>query len=96
MRAPQPITIGQTMQRLMAESPHQNKLAAATILGAWQQLMPTIVLQQTESAFVWQDKLFVKISSAPLRQELQSTKDLIYQRISAATPGCRIAEIVFL
>lgn len=96
MDPPQTITIGQAIQQLIAKSPHKDKLAAATILCAWQQLMPTAVLQRTEKAFVKQGRLFVKISSAPLRQELQNTKDLIYQRIDAAAPGCGVAEIIFL
>lgn len=96
MRTPQPITIGQAIQQFIAKSPHQDKLTAATILSAWQQMMPTAVLQQTEKAFVQQGKLFVKIGSAPLRQELQSNKNFIYQRLCDAAPGCGLAEIVFV
>ena len=96
MRTPQPITIGQAIQQFIAKSPHQDKLTAATIVSAWQQMMPAAVLQQTEKAFVQQGKLFVKIGSAPLRQELQSNKDLIYQRLCDAATGCGLAEIVFV
>ena len=84
------------MQQFIAKSSHKDKLAAATILCAWQQLMPAVVLQRTEQAFVKDNKLFVKISSAPLRQELQNTKDLIRQRINTIAPACGLADIVFL
>lgn len=90
------ITIKQAVQQLLAQSPHQHKLTEANIICAWKQIMPNVVLQRTEQISVKQHKLFAKISSAPLRQELQNNQDLILKRIQAITPGYSIAHIVFL
>lgn len=89
-------TVSQVLKQLIASSPHKHKLEEATILCAWKQVMPLVVLKRTEQAFVKQDKLFIKISSAPLRQELQNTKDQVLQLIRKAAPDCTITDIVLL
>ncbi|MEM7055647.1 MAG: DUF721 domain-containing protein [Bacteroidota bacterium] len=89
-------TISQVVKQLIANSPYKHKLEEATILCAWKRAMPLVVLKRTEQAFVKQDKLFIKISSAPLRQELQNTKDQVLQLVRKAAPDCIITDIVFL
>ena len=90
------VTISQVVKQLIARSPYRHKLEEATIVCAWKQVMPPIVLQRTEQTFVKQDKLFIKISSAPLRQELRNTKDQVLQLVREAAPDCVITDIAFL
>jgi len=90
------VTISQAVQQLIAQSPYKHKLAEAAIICAWKQVMPPTVLQRTEQTFVKQDKLFIKINSAPLRQELRNMQEQVLERLRAAVPDCTITALVFL
>ena len=90
------VTISQVVKQLIAQSPYSHKLEEASIVCAWKQVMPSIVLQRTEQTFVKQNKLFIKIRSAPLRQELQNSKAKVLQLVREAASACLITDIAFL
>lgn len=77
-------------------SPHKRKLEEAALVCAWKAIMPKVVCVRTERAFYKQEKLFVQLSSAALRQELRLNKRSILDLLRGHAQGCVLTDIVFL
>ncbi|MEO1219177.1 MAG: DciA family protein [Bacteroidota bacterium] len=88
------IPISQAIQQYLDQHPHQDRLTTAQILLAWKQLMPAPVQKRIQKAFVKQDKLFVKVGSAALRQSLVASKSRILERMQEPPLCCQIRDIV--
>ena len=76
--------------------PHQHKLIEGALACAWKAVMPLAVQKRTTRTFYKQGKFFVQLSSAPLRQELQSNKDKVCTLLQQHVPECSALEVVFL
>ncbi|ACE06042.1 MAG: DciA family protein [Candidatus Amoebophilus sp.] len=91
----EPTAINQLVKKLIEQSPHRHKLEEASIIDAWYRIMPTIVKRRTEQIYVRQNKVFVKLNSAPLRQELQNTKHQILKMLQPYVIDYTIVDILF-
>lgn len=78
------------------QGPHQHKLTEAALARAWKEVMPQAVQKRTTRTFYKTGKFYVQVSSAPLRQELQSNKDKVCESLQRHVPECKELEIVFL
>ena len=96
MRGADGILLQQVIQQMRRTSPHRHKLEEAMLACAWKAVMPLSVFQRTESTFLKQGKLFVKLSSAPLRQEFQLNKDKVIALLRNHAQGCELEDVVFL
>jgi len=96
MRNAELATIQEVMQQMRQCSPHKHKLEEATLACAWRAAMPEIVRKRTKRLFYKQEKLFVQLSSSPLRQELQLNKDKIRELLREHAQGCNLMDVVFL
>lgn len=77
-----------------------NKLSArfseTMAVALWEELMGQSVAKRTELIQVRQKTLYVRLSSAPLKQELGLLKDQIKARLNEEVGEDVISEIVFL
>ena len=89
-------TIGEVLQKAFTKSPHQHKLAAASLVHAWKTAMPAVVTCRTERVFARDGQLFVQLSSAPLKHTLQLRKDKVLQQLAEQSPYSTIKDIIFL
>ena len=89
-------TLKEALQQMKQSSPHKHKLEEATLVCAWKEAMPVAVLKRVERMFYKQGKLFVQVSSAPLRQELQLNKGKVLELLRAHAQGCALTDIIFL
>ncbi len=96
MRHSEPHTLHDALQEMIKKSPHQHKFLQASLSNLWKQHMPKSVIQQTRRFFLKQNKLFIEIDSAPLRQELQLSKPKLMQLFKQADSNGTIDEIVIL
>jgi hypothetical protein len=92
----EPTTINQLVKKLIEQSPHRHKLEEASIIDAWYRAMPLMVRRRTEQIYVRQNKVFVKLNSAPLRQELQNTKHQVLKILQPYITDYAIADIMFI
>jgi hypothetical protein len=92
----EPTAISQLVKKLIEQSPYRHKLEQASIVDAWYRAMPLIIRRRTEQIYVRQNKVFVKLSSAPLRQELQNTKHQVLEILQPYITDYSIADIVFI
>ena len=91
----EPTMINHLIQKMIKESPHRDKLEEASIIHAWHQIMPGLISRRTVHIAVKQHKVFVKVNSAPLRQELQNTKQQILERLQNTCKDYIISELIF-
>ncbi|XWN35521.1 MAG: DUF721 domain-containing protein [Roseivirga sp.] len=96
MRSADGIPLQEAIQQMKRSSPYKHKLEEATLACAWKTVMPPSVSQRTERTFLKQGKLFVRLSSAPLRQEFQLNKDKVLALLQSHAQGCGLTEVVFL
>lgn len=96
MRRSALVTLQEVLQQMRQCSPHKHKLVEATLVCAWKAAMPEVVRKRTERTFYKQDKLFVQLSSAPLRQELRLNKSKVIELVLAHARGCTFTDLVFL
>jgi hypothetical protein len=96
MKYMESIKIGQVFKQLIDQSPHKHKLVEAALICAWKQVMPPFITQRTEQIIVKHSKLFLKINSAPLRQEIQNTKGRVLALLKEVAPECELTDIVWL
>ncbi len=77
-----------------------NKLSArfneTMAVALWEELMGQSVAKRTELIQIRQKTLFVRLSSAPLKQELSLLKDQIRKRLNEEVGEDVVSEIVFL
>jgi Dna[CI] antecedent, DciA len=91
-----PTTLQEALQQMRQCSPHKHKLEEATLACAWKAAMPEVVRKRTERTFYKQGKLFVQLSSAPLRQELRLNKNKVIDLVRAHAQECTLIDVVFL
>jgi hypothetical protein len=92
----EPISISALFKQMLTKSPHQVKLKEAAIICAWKNIMPAILTHHTQKIFVRKHQLFLQINSAPLRQEIQTAKGKLLEKLAAEVPDYVVKDIVWL
>lgn len=72
----------------------KEKTNEVRLLQQWETLFGKTISKYTDKVFVSNKKLYVHISSAPLRQELSYAKEKMVQRINEAIGSDFIREVV--
>ena len=84
------------VSQLIGRSPFKQQMAAANLRIVWKKIMPISVCSRTDSLFIKTNKVFVKISSAPLRQELQASKIKVLHLLQKEVTSYKINDVIFL
>ncbi len=74
----------------------EKKYQQASIVKNWEQIVGTPIAGHTTEIFVRVDKLYVKISSAPLKQDLLMRKEKILKIVHDFAGGQILKDIIFL
>lgn len=72
------------------------KLNEVTVVSSWELVMGKAVALKTQEVFVKQGKLFVRLTSAPLKHELVMAKTRVAEMINEAVGVNVIQEVIFL
>lgn len=70
-------TIKSAMQDLLSTYKIQDKFNATQMVASWERIMGEPIAKRTEKVFVKEKKLYVKITSGALKQELALSKDKV-------------------
>ncbi len=89
-------SVGESLLDLIAAYRLQGKLTQARVIDAWPELMGRPVAQKTSELYFQNRKLFVRLTSAPLRHQLYMGRSEILRRINEAAQDEIIDEVVFL
>jgi len=77
MRTKNDITIGQALEMMVDDLKLRSKLNESRIRDGWAEIMGKPIAKYTSSVSLREGKLYIKIDSAPLKQELNYSRDKI-------------------
>jgi predicted nucleic acid-binding Zn ribbon protein len=66
------------------------------VLAAWPQLVGTSVANRTKELFIRDRKLFLRIESSVIKNELMMMRTQIVDKINEEAKGILVEEIIFL
>ncbi|UOQ75420.1 DUF721 domain-containing protein [Hymenobacter sp. 5516J-16] len=74
----------------------QGKLNEVTVVASWERVMGKAIAMKTQEVYVSNHKLFVRLTSAPLKHELIMAKTRVLENLNAEVGEDIITEVVFL
>lgn len=74
----------------------KDKFDERQVIQAWPEMMGNTVAKRTESLYVRDKKLFVKINSGPVKKELSMNRSKVLELISSRFGEEVILEVIFL
>ncbi|MCR9066454.1 MAG: DUF721 domain-containing protein [Cytophagales bacterium] len=74
----------------------KTKYSETHLIASWEKMMGKTIAVRTEKIYLRDRTLFLKISSAPLRQELVLAKSKLIERINRDLDNLKVEEIVFI
>jgi predicted nucleic acid-binding Zn ribbon protein len=92
----QPMSIGEALTTFLKSYGLDHKIDEHRLLHAWGKALGQTVEKHTTELFLKERTLFVRLSSAALKQNLLLMKSQIIERLNAEAQTQRLQEIVFL
>lgn len=74
----------------------RGKLNEVTVVASWERVMGKAVALKTKEVYVSKGKLFVRLTSAPLKHELIMAKTRVLEILNAEVGSEVVTEVVFL
>lgn len=96
MRKPNDITLKQAIEKLLNHYKLRGKFDETGIVAMWPEIMGTAVANRTKQIYVHQRKLFVRIESSVVKNELLIVKSAIVDKLNEKTGSQVITDIIFL
>ena len=93
-RNSKPLSIKDLTSQLFEKNKIPKNVLEAKIQNTWEELMGNNVTKRTKNIFIKDSKLFIKISSSPLKNELNNSKKIILKNINNIHP--EINELIFI
>jgi predicted nucleic acid-binding Zn ribbon protein len=90
------ISLKEGLEALVRTYRLQGKLNEVTVVSSWERVMGKAVALKTQEVYVNQGKLFVRLTSAPLKHELLMAKTRVAELINAEVGETVIKEVIFL
>ncbi len=95
MRRQEAETVGSIIKRILVENNLDNRLAEQQILDHWIDVVGPSINQHTISRFISKGVLYVKLNSAPLRNELTFHKQRLIVELNRLVAQNIINDIIF-
>lgn len=76
-RKGQPETIGNAITEMLKAFRIENKFYETDLVNSWERVMGKPIAKRTSKIYIRNKKLYVHISSAPLKHELNMSRDRI-------------------
>lgn len=81
----------------MLEKYHlRNRFDQSYVVAHWDTIMGTAIASRTKKVFIKDNKLFLQIESAPLRNELVRAKSKIVELINREMKSNLVEDVVFI
>ncbi|MBN1338615.1 MAG: DUF721 domain-containing protein [Bacteroidales bacterium] len=88
--------LGEAIKELLETYKLEGKLNEAKALQAWEATAGKIILKYTKSAFIKNGKLFLRIESSVIRNEILFSREKIINEINISVGAETVREIVLL
>lgn len=96
MRKPNDISLKDAITKMLSVYRLRGKYDETGVVAHWPELMGTAVANRTTQIYVSQKKLFVRIESSVIKNELLMVRSGIIQKLNERAGSEVITEIVFL
>lgn len=96
MRKPNDISLKDAIAKMLAVYRLKGKYDETGVVVHWPDIMGTAVANRTTQIYVSQQKLFVRIESSVIKNELMMVKTGIIEKLNERAGAQVINEIVFL
>jgi hypothetical protein len=87
-------TLKTAIDRLMKAYKLDSKMSEINIVNSWEKLMGRTIANKTEEIFIRDKKLFIRLSSSVLRQELSYAKSKIVELINKEAGNEIVTEVI--
>ncbi len=74
----------------------KSKLQEVQIIDNWKKIMGNIIAKRTEQLYIKDKKLYIRVSSAPLREELKYAREKIIDLLNREAGAGIIEDIVLI
>ena len=88
--------IGESIKGLLKAYRLQGKLNEVTLVQRWEEIMGKPIAIKTKELYFRDSKLFVRLTSAPLKHELNMSKTKVMEILNRAIGDEVVKEVVFL
>lgn len=96
MRKPNDITLKEAVEKMLNVYKLRSKFDQTSVVALWPEIMGNAIANRTKQIYVSQQKLFVRIESSVIKNELLMVRTGIIQKINERTGSEVITEIIFL
>ncbi|SMC68323.1 DUF721 domain-containing protein [Pedobacter nyackensis] len=96
MRKPNDITLKEGIGKLLNVYKLKGKFDETSVVALWPELMGKAIANRTTQIYVSQKKLFIRIESSVIKNELLMVRSGILQKINERAGSEVITDIVFL
>tara|TARA_B100001079_G_scaffold114058_1_gene98148 strand:- start:807 stop:1100 length:294 start_codon:yes stop_codon:yes gene_type:complete len=93
-RMSKPLKINELTSQLFEQKRIKNNILQAQVQNTWEKLMGNNVIKRTNKIFIKENKLIIKLTSAPLKNELNNSKKRIIKQINEI--HSEIQELIFI
>jgi hypothetical protein len=83
--------LSEVMGNMMRDYNIEDKFNESQLIGEWKEIMGPAIAARTTRIFIRERVLHIQVNSAPLRQEMSMSRDLIIERLEEAA-GKRIVD----
>jgi predicted nucleic acid-binding Zn ribbon protein len=90
------VSLHDSIKALLRTYRLQGKLNEVAVVSNWEKVMGKAVALKTKEVYVSNGKLFVRLTSAPLKHELVMAKTRVMDMINSEVGEAVIKEVVFL
>lgn len=96
MRKPNDITLKEGIGKLLNVYRLKGKFDETAVIAYWPELMGKAVANRTTQIYIFQKKLFIRLESSVVKNELLMVRAGIIQKINERAGAEVITDIVFL
>ena len=88
--------IGEVLKELIDTYHLEGKLNEMKVVHSWEKVVGSLIARYTKDVYIKKGKLFVKVDSPALKNELTYNASTILERLNAEAGSKVIEEIIFL
>nr|WP_199158345.1 DUF721 domain-containing protein [Pedobacter sp. ASV2] len=96
MRKPNDVTLKDAIGKMLDVYRLRRKFDETSILAIWPEIMGTAIANRTTQIYIHDKKLFIRIESSVIKNELLMVRQGIIQKLNDHAGSVVITEMVFL
>ncbi len=96
VRKTQTATVKDVVDAMLKSYNIEGRFDQTKIISAWPRIMGQAIANRTESVEVRRDVIIVTLKSAPLKQELNASKDKVIEMINKEFGKVVVKEVLFV